>query len=350
MIADYIIIGQGICGTFLSYYLFRQGKKVIVVDEERSFSSSKVASGIINPVTGKRIATTWLADKLMPLAYETYSRLEQELGVSLISQHNILEFHPTRESAEVFENRLNKGNSYLQHIPFDQWEPFFRFNYGIGQISPCWLIDITTLLLQWRKTLIKREALLAEKFDWQHCSIAEDGVQYKDMRAEKIIFCDGVDGFDNPYFSLLPYTRNKGEALIVSIPDLPRTHVYKQGLKIVPWQDDLFWVGASFEWTYNDAQPTSAFRHKTIAQLDYWLRLPYQVADHIAAERPVTVERIPFVGLHPIHSAVGVFNGMGTKGCSLAPYLAHQFADHLVHGAQIQPEADIKRFARVLSR
>jgi glycine/D-amino acid oxidase-like deaminating enzyme len=348
---DYIIVGQGIAGTFLSYYLLKQGKRVLVIDEARPFTSSKVASGIINPVTGKRIATTWLADKLIPFCRDAYAAMEQDLNVPLISGHNILEFHPTSESRAVFDNKLQKGSEYLQHIPDEaQWAQYFRYNYGIGQISPCWLIDIQNLLPAWRRILQQQDMLLEERFDMGQCIVNNEGVQYKGVHAEKIIFCDGVDGFDNPYFSLLPYTRNKGEALIVSIPGLPREHGYKQGMKIVPWHDDLFWVGASFEWEFSNPHPTPAYRKKLESQLDYWLRIPYETVDHIAAERPVTVERIPFVGLHPLHPAVGVFNGMGTKGCSLGPYLAQQFARHLVYGEQIQPEADIKRFSGVLGR
>jgi len=47
---------------------------------------------------------------------------------------------------------------------------------------------------------------------------------------------------------------------------------------------------------------------------------------------------------------VGVFNGMGTKGCSLAPYFAHEFAQYLAEGKAMTPAADVTRFTRILSR
>ena len=66
MTVDYIIVGQGICGTFLSWNLLKKGKSVLVIDEANPYSSSKVANGVINPVTGRRIVTVWMADELFP--------------------------------------------------------------------------------------------------------------------------------------------------------------------------------------------------------------------------------------------------------------------------------------------
>jgi glycine/D-amino acid oxidase-like deaminating enzyme len=149
---------------------------------------------------------------------------------------------------------------------------------------------------------------------------------------------------------LLPYARNKGEALIVEIPGLPATNIYKQGLSIVPWKDELFWVGSTYEWEYADLYPTERFRKTAEEQLKHWLKIPFRIVDHFASERPATVERRPFVGLHPLFPSIGIFNGMGTKGCSLAPYFAHEFTQHLVYGKPLTPEADVQRFKRILSQ
>jgi glycine/D-amino acid oxidase-like deaminating enzyme len=66
--------------------------------------------------------------------------------------------------------------------------------------------------------------------------------------------------------------------------------------------------------------------------------------------RPATLERRPFAGFHPLFPVIGLLNGMGTKGCSLAPYFAHQLADHMIDQKPLLPEADIVRFRKVLSR
>jgi glycine/D-amino acid oxidase-like deaminating enzyme len=56
------------------------------------------------------------------------------------------------------------------------------------------------------------------------------------------------------------------------------------------------------------------------------------------------LERRPFVGLHPQNPRLGILNGMGTKGCSLAPYFARQLVRHLLYKEPIHPEASVSRF------
>nr|MCU0322435.1 FAD-dependent oxidoreductase [Chitinophagaceae bacterium] len=113
---DYIIVGQGICGTFLSYYLHKAGKKILVYDEDKPFTSSKVASGIINPVTGRRIVKTWMIDDVMPFAVNIYQQLEKELNISIIQQTNILDFHPTPQMQMAFDERLPQETQYLKKV------------------------------------------------------------------------------------------------------------------------------------------------------------------------------------------------------------------------------------------
>ena len=96
--------------------------------------------------------------------------------------------------------------------------------------------------------------------------------------------------------------------------------------------------------------PARHFYDHATHVLNSWLKKPYRVLFHKAAVRPATLERRPFVGLHPHVPQVGILNGMGTKGTSLAPFFAHQLTQHLVYDLPIAPEADIQRFNRILSK
>lgn len=341
-----IIVGQGICGTMLSYFLSKENIPFLVYDVENNFTASKVASGIINPVTGRRIVKTWMIDDLMPFAVNIYKQLEKELNVEIIRQTNILDFHTTPQMQMAFDERLQTDAQYLKKVDQPEyWQTYFNYPFGIGETNPCWLIDIQTMLLNWRNYLKQNHQLREEFFSDEH-------LQYfsNNHSQSLIVFCDGFAGFNNLYFKNLPYTQMKGEVLIASIPELPRKNIYKHGINLVPWKEDLWWVGSSYEWQFATIEPTITFRQKTETQLSQFLKLPYKIVDHWAAVRPANIERRPFVGLHPIHKNIGILNGMGTKGCSLAPYFAHELTEHLVNKKPINPSADVQRFFKILSR
>lgn len=320
------------------------------MDSYHAATASRVASGLINPVTGKRIVASWMIDELLPVALNTYQKLAQDLGVDLIKSIDILEFHRTVEEKEMFLKRLDEGCKYLAEGDGTREIDAFDFHRGTGRITGCLLVDLPLLLQGWRKVLVEQGALIEDRFDHEQLQIHEKNTRYKGIEAERIIFCNGVAAFDNPWFSRLPYTFNKGEALIAAIPELSPVHIYKQGIKIIPWKEDLFWVGASYEWKYENMEPTQIFRQKTEEHLRYWLKLPFEIKEHWASERPATVDYKPFAGFHPLFPQIGILNGMGSKGCSQAPYFARQLAVNLINGSAIHPEADIKRFSRVLSR
>ena len=119
MKVDVLIIGQGISGTCLSWYLNKENISFIVIDDERKNAPSRVAAGIINPVTGRRIVRTWMIEELLSYTWDFYSRLGTELGIKSISDKKIIDFFPSPQMKIAFAERLNEGETYLQK-PVDE--------------------------------------------------------------------------------------------------------------------------------------------------------------------------------------------------------------------------------------
>lgn len=348
---DILIVGQGICGTFLSWYLEQAGISYLVVDQPQDNTASKVAAGIINPVTGRRIVKTWLIDEVMPFAKSAYDNLGAELGITAIEATSIVDFYATPQMKLAFEKKYQEDPQYLS-LPADEnnWRTLFNYDFGYGEIDPCYLIRMQDILPAWRAQLQAGQGLLEERFDIEQLQVTPTGVRYKDITASRIIFSDGIATASNPYFRNLPFAPNKGEAVWAAIEGLPATHIFKKGFNLVPWKDNIFWLGSTYLWEFDNDHPTPGFRQFAHNWLLQTIKLPFKILDHKAAVRPATLERRPFVGFHPQHPAVGIFNGMGTKGCSLAPWFARQLVMHIQTGAPVTPEADVKRFQRVLSR
>jgi glycine/D-amino acid oxidase-like deaminating enzyme len=351
MQVDVMIVGQGICGTFLSWYLEKAGISFIVLDESNPCSASKAAAGLINPITGRRLVKTWMIDDLIPFVKEEYGMIGKELEIDCLSEMSIVDFFSTPQMRNAFLHRLNEDPSNLR-LPDDEsvWNPFFRSDFGFGCIEPCWLVDLNKLLARYRQKLINEQKLLEGRFNYLQLTKEENGIRYKTFRAERIIFCDGIEGFTNPYFKDLPFSPNKGEALILEIPQLPVGKIFKKGMILVPWGEGLFWVGSSYAWSFDNVHPSPEFKERTSMLLNGWLRGPFKIVEHLASIRPAVLERRPFVGFHPIFQNIGILNGMGTKGCSLAPFFAKQLTQYLVSRDPIMPEVNISRFNKLLSK
>jgi len=350
MIVDYLIIGQGISGTWLSYYLEKANKSFIIIDNDQPNSSSRVAAGIINPVTGRRIVKTWMIDELLSFLVPAYEELGNELNVKAIEKKSLIDFHPTPQMKIAFDERIKENADLLFH-PKDQgqYQNIFNYDFGFGEVDPCYVVNLKEILPAWRKKLLSNNQLLKENFEITELKV-DAGINYKNIKAEKIIFCDGIQSNQNPLFKNLPFALNKGEALFIEAPGIPSTHIFKKGMMLTSIQKDLFWLGSNYLWEFPDDQPTEQFRKQTELLLRSWLKVPFKIIDHKASVRPANIERRPFIGFHPTYKNIGILNGMGTKGCSLSPFFAKQLADHLIFGNEILAEADIKRFTKILTR
>jgi glycine/D-amino acid oxidase-like deaminating enzyme len=349
---DYLIIGQGISGTWFSYYLEKENKSFLIIDNKYKDSPSRIAAGIINPVTGRRHVEVWMAKEILSFAWDAYNQIGSELSITAISQKNIIDFFPSPQMRLSFLQRTEEKSEYVYNYDEEnQFRNLFNYDFGCGEIKPVYTAHLETLLPAWRQQLKDKKLLLEEEFEIDQLKVTKESINYKDITAAAIIFCDGNSSNENPYFKQLPFAPNKGEALLVEIPDLPKASIYKKGMILAPLSiPGLWWVGSNYAWEFDNPDPTKEFRNKTELLLKEWLKMPFTITEHLCGIRPATLERRPFVGMHPLYPNIGILNGMGTKGCSLAPFFARQLADHLCCNKTINPEADIRRFQKILSR
>lgn len=345
-----LIVGQGISGTMLSWYCHKANIPFIVIDEPIENSASKVAAGLINPVTGRRIVKTWMIDTLMPFAANAYRDFGKDFKIKVVEQKSIVDFFPTKQMEEAFEERVKENADYLHLANEKHFKDLVQYHLNYGIVSPCYIIQIQKVLSIWQDFLQARKLLSIEAFVDDELKINNNNLLYKNVAFSHIVFANGEKCRTNRWFKNLPWASNKGEALIIECKDLPEDFVYKKGISIIPIRSHRFWVGANYIWNYEDEKPTTMFYNNTKKQLEQILISPFTIIDHKAALRPANVERRPFVGFHPLYSKIGILNGMGAKGTSLAPYFANQLVENILLHTPIDAEADVARFTKILSR
>ncbi|MCB0503747.1 MAG: FAD-binding oxidoreductase, partial [Bacteroidetes bacterium] len=120
---DYIVVGQGIAGTCLAFQLLMSGKTVLVIDEYNPNSSSNVATGIINPITGRKMVKSWMVDELLPYAKTFYERIEVELDIRFYFSKPIFKiFTGVQEQNEwLLRSDESEYATYLSEIIYPEW-------------------------------------------------------------------------------------------------------------------------------------------------------------------------------------------------------------------------------------
>ena len=59
-----LIIGGGLAGMALAWRLHERGVPFLIVDRDEPLTSSKVAAGLVAPITGLRLTLNWRYDTL----------------------------------------------------------------------------------------------------------------------------------------------------------------------------------------------------------------------------------------------------------------------------------------------
>ncbi len=343
---DYLIIGQGIAGTLLAHSLKQKGKKIIVVDNLCKNSSSIIAAGIFNPVTGRRFVTTWKANEIFPYLQHTYIQLELLLQCSFYHETGILKFfNDQREQNDwVHNDKNNTYATFAENMTFH--EAITLPSFGGVTIASAGYLDIPVMLQQYRKLLTDANEFVATQFNYEELEISENSVRWKHITASRIIFCEGHNVLNNPWFNEIPFKPAKGEILIIHAPELKLITIINRSVFILPLGNDLYKIGSTYTWDYSDENPTPEGRTELCMKLDSLINCSYTVVGHVAGIRPTIKDRRPVMGFHPKYKQIGIFNGMGTKGVSLAPYFAGHFAAFLENENPLDKEADLARFIK----
>lgn len=327
---DFIIVGQGIAGSLLAWFLRQQGKTVLLIDKFYGSSASRVAAGIMHPITGRRMVKTWMADELIPFARSTYRNLEQEFGMNFFHDIPIAEILNTAKEYNDWMSRSDEQDlsAYIStegNQDFGKYlNPFFK---SILIHRSGW-IDTSVMLDAFRKYFQSNGDLLDENFDHVELNTSSEKIRYQDCEASHIIFCEGVNAISNPFWKHLPFIPAKGE-MITFRAEMNCTSILNRKIFLLPVGDHMFKAGSTYSWNYKDDQPSPEGKDFLVGQLKSLLKIPFEVIAHTAGIRPSVKDRKPFLGLHPVHKRIGIFNGLGAKGCLLAPFFASHMAGYL---------------------
>ena len=341
---DFIVVGQGLVGSAVALQLIKRNKKILVIDELQAHAASRVAAGLFNPITGRNIVKTWMADRLFPYLHQFYRAAEHLTGQSFF--HPLPLYRPFGSVEEQNEWMAKSADAtydgYVENIFTSPARPLVKDPFGGLLLKQCGYLDTIRYLDSVRALINSRGFLLEEVFKNECLEVNEDSVRYKHFTADHVIFCQGTE--TNNWFKWVPIILLKGETIRIQ-SQYSENIIINRGVYAVPVNQNGMWrVGATYSLSDKVKAITSMAHDELSSKLSELVRFPFDVAEQEWGFRPTTHDRKPVLGTHPTHKVLHILNGMGPKGVSLAPYFSDILVDAIENRQSLNKDVNIERY------
>jgi len=346
MMTDYIIVGSGLAGIAFAETLLQHDKSFIVF-ENNSQNSSSIAGGLYNPVILKRFSEVWNAKSQLELANSFYEEIQKKLNVQFDFKIPIFRKFFSVEEQNNWFTASDKPNlaPFLSTTIVHKKYNGINAPFGYGEVLQTGYVDTIALLSHYHNYLKSLNLLISETFDYRQVKLFDDHIEYKNIKSKHIVFAEGFGMHSNPYFNYLPLDGTKGELFIIRAADLDLDVIINTSVFILPLGNDLFKVGATYNWKDKTNTPTQEGRQELIERIKEILNCDFEIVDHFAGVRPTVRDRRPLLGTHPKHKNFHILNGLGTRGVMLAPAMAIDLFDFIEEIKPLDKTIDIKRYA-----
>jgi glycine/D-amino acid oxidase-like deaminating enzyme len=309
------IKGAGLAGCCLAWQLASRGVKPRLFDSGWPGAASRVAAGLVNPVTGKNFQPSWRIETFLPEATAFFSRIGEKLGIPL--------WHP------LPVHRL---------VDVASWPKVAR-KLDRPEVAR-WVESVEESSADWRAVVVLKGGgrLDVPAF----CGATRKHFESTDVRTGSgpTVHCGGAA--ELLAGRLGAHRCAKGEILTVRIVggDASRILVGAGGW-LVPVGGDLFKAGANYVWDELDGTPSPAGKSWVEGLLERLGIGDFEVVAHEAGVRPIVRRSMPLIGRV---AGEWVFNGLGSKGALYAPGVARQLAEALVDASAIDADLDVRNF------
>jgi glycine oxidase len=317
------IIGQGLAGTCLAWALWERGERFRIIDRGEG-GSSRIAAGMVNPITGKNFEPSWRIAEFLPDALAFYAAVEKRLERQLWHPFPVMRLAGN-------EKEWRKIVSKLEAPDVAPWV--------VGEVEPPegW---VGAVELRGGGRLDTRAFMDGSREFFEKLGAHRFG-NFADEASSRTIRCEGAAGLLGGGYG--PQRCAKGEILTLRATGWDETHIrIGAGGWLVPQGGGVFKVGSTYEWHELDELPTAKGRLRAEEIAGRLGGDAFEVIGHDAGVRPILRRSQPLIG--PLPGGGWMFNALGSKGSLYAPGVAARLATWLVDGVEPEPEVDFRKF------
>ncbi|MGV6846231.1 MAG: NAD(P)/FAD-dependent oxidoreductase [Lutibacter sp.] len=343
---DYIIVGLGLAGMSFCN-LLEQHEKSFLVFENDSQNASLVASGMYNPIVLKRFTPVFKSAEQLAVALPFYKKLSEKFRRQFdvkVPIYRVFKSVEEQNNWLVASDHKLMSNYMISEILNKKIKGVIG-NYGFGILKNTGRILSKELIQTYRNYLENKKQLIYQKFNYKQVQFNSNNIIYDNINASKIVFCEGFGLQQNPVFNYLPLNEAKGELLTIYAPKLNIDFMIKSAVFVLPLGNDLYKVGATFNWKDKTLQNTIEGKNELLEKLTKTINTPFSVLNQSAGIRPTVKDRRPLTGKHPKYDSAYILNGLGTRGVMIAPWAANKLYEYIEHQSALPSEIDIKRYA-----
>ncbi len=310
------IVGQGLAGTCLAWALWEREEGFVLIDRGAG-GSSRVAAGMVNPITGKNFEPSWRIAEFLPDALAFYQAVEGRIGRQVWHPYPVLRL---AGSGKEWRKILSK----LDAPDVAPWVT--------GEVAPPegWA---GALELHGGGRLDTRAFMDGSREFFEKAGVYQKG-DFSGEVSSRVIRCDGAAGLMTGRYG--PHRCAKGEILTVRAAGWDESRIrIGAGGWLVPQGGGLFKVGSTYEWDELDELPTEKGRARVEEIASRLGGGSFEIVAHEAGVRPILRRSQPLVG--PVKEGGWMFNALGSKGSLYA---------WLTEGREPEPEVDFRHFSR----
>ena len=359
---DVVVVGAGVIGSAIAYYLSIEGAKVTLVEQEA------IGSGASAHATGSMnlLGTEFTPGPSFEMGLESYRmfadlvpRLEEDTGMDLLCQRKPSLRLALEESEEILIKDLMVWQQEYVPISWIDGEEVRRLEPRLSPGARGAAFEEESIQLDsYRLTLGlagASEAHGAQIFLRQVTDLITQrdrvtGVRTStgDLSCGTVVLATGAWSADCARWLSFPVPVRplKGERLMLKYDGAPLPVLISSPMRghMISRLDGLLSVGSTGGRDYDqqdlflgidfDSTPTETARLELLRRaIDVFPDLESaQLVHQLAGSRPLSADRMPLVGPAPGWEGVMLATGHGTKGIHLAPITGKVIADCILKG------------------
>lgn len=348
---DVLILGHGLAGCTLARTLLDGGLHVAVIDDSQDNTASRIAAGLVTPITGPRLAITEHWEELWPIARDFYGQFESETGCEMFRERPAIRILANADEQAKFKERMESPEFRFMVNDKPELPKSVLTPHGAFAMQPAGQLDTLRFLSQGADRLRMEGRLIEARIEPDtDLDLEADPklvtIPKLRVRAPRLVDCRGHASASTSWFNHFGWANARGEILTAEVPGLSETRSLHRGCWIAHAGGESYRLGATFDWKNLESAVTDSARETLLDRARQILDLPIHVTGQRAAVRPAIRDVHPVVGFLRSEPRIGILNGLGSKGVLLAPTLARVLADQLQSGTPIPTHWSVARWDR----